>query len=144
MRAEQLAESTRGSCQASCPAVRRPNLEDQPPLQEELSIRRDQRAVGIVDVGALGRRAVQLDDRQVATRHERIPVRVADIESPDEKAVDAPGDRVDPLLELRSDQVPAIGEHRALGVVAREPERHALSRAGDPAAPGAEPRKERP
>ena len=72
----------------------------------------------IVDVGRLGRRAVQLDDGEIGAGLELFDVTVTNIEASDEEAVECPGDRIDPLFQFRRDQMMSVEKQRSLAMIA--------------------------
>ena len=68
------------------------------PLTKQLAIGVEQAESRVVDVGRLGCRTVELDDREILPRLEGVDIAVADIESADEES----GVRLRNLVDSRS------------------------------------------
>jgi len=90
----------------------------------------------------LRRHAVQLDDRQIVTRHERLAIPVADVEAAEMEASHGTRDLVDARLERRRQQRAAVAELGALRVVAGLGQPEALAVVQDPAGVARVPREE--
>ena len=126
VRQQELAQPTERSGGGTPPAILGPDAEHQGPLFTQRAIRVQQRRVRVVDIGGLRGRAVELDDGEGLAAAELVHAAIADVEAADEEAGHLLRDRVDRGLERGRDEVMAVAEQRALGMIPRDSERDPL------------------
>src|SRR5262245_61646860 len=121
---QQLHQAARGSDWRAGSPVCGPNLENDRPLLEQLTVCAQKRSARIINIGRLRSRTVEFHDRQILAGLEGRDICIPDIESPHEESRIGLRNLIDTALERWRPQTPSIAEECTLRVIPgdRQPE----------------------
>jgi hypothetical protein len=108
--------------------VELPNFECDPPLSEQDTIGLEKTELGVVDVGCFRGDAIQLNDLEVAARHEVLPRRNTNIKATEEEALEGFRYLIDNLLQCGGDGFTAVKENGTPAMGPDLNQLHTLSR----------------